>query len=235
MPRGSRVRVLPKVGPATVRENEGRVSWLSGWKERAIRRLPASASPAARSRLRQTVERALARFNVHDPEDEIRDAVDAAIEPMLHALAEREAAATRERRKQEHLEQIEAYLAAALSLRAGPATRTMLKHPAYAQPVLAERLRRRWRRELTGEESDEALFAFTLVFVDRCLAKQPLPPRRWPRRIATSALVTTAAIATALGQNPELRELAGRGFAAGQRKLRGLLARATSSTKAPRG
>ena len=221
-------------GLATPRGDDGRSSWLSRWKEWGIHRAPASASPAARSRLRQAVERALARFTVQAPEDEVRDAVDAAIEPILRDLAEREAAATRERKKRENIKQVETWLEVALRLRAGPDTKAMLGRAEHAKPVLVERLRRRWRRELTGEESDQAVLESTIAFVDRCLAKQPPPPRRWGRRLTTGALVTAVVTGKVLDQNPELRDLARQSLAAGRDKLRALLARVTSATKASR-
>ncbi len=163
MPRRPQVRASHDGSPM-LPVDDVRRAWLSRWKEWAVGRVPASASPATRSQLRHAVERALGRLTVENPDDEVRDAVDAAIEPIVQATAEREVAVLR----------------------------------------------------------------------DRCLAKQPPPPRRWGRRLATGALVTTLVTAKALDQHPELRGRAGLGLAAGREKLRALLARVTSMTSPPR-
>ncbi len=195
--------------------------------------MPASASAATRSQIRHNVERALGRLGVQDPENEVRDVVEAMVEPVLLELADREGRVARDRRKRENLEQIETYLELALWLRTGPRATAMLKRSEYAKPVLVERLRRRLRRELTGGESPEEVLEYVIAFVDRCLAKQPPPPRRWGRALATGTLVTGLVTAKVLEQSPELRALAQKGLAIGRDRLHALLARFTSGQKPP--
>ncbi len=220
-------------GPEPAPRDDARRAWLSHWKEWAIEQVPASASATTRSRVRLEVGRALARLGAQDPENEVRDTVQATLDPILQELAASDADATHARRKQEHLEQVEMYLGLVLLLVAGPRTTAMLRRPEYAKLVLTERLRRRLRRTLTGGESHQEVLEHTVAFIDRCLAKQPLPPRQWGRRLATGTFVTTVAAAKVLEQNPELRELVSKGFAAGQKKLRAALARVTAARKPP--
>jgi hypothetical protein len=220
-------------GPEPAPRDDARRAWLSHWKEWAIEQVPASASATTRSRVRLEVERALARLGAQDPENEVRDMVQATLDPILQEFAGRDADAAHARQKQEHLEQVEIYLEIALLLVAGPRTTAMLRRPEYAKPVLTERLRRRLHRTLTGAESHPEVLEQTIAFLDRCLAKQQPPPRQWGRRIATGTFVTTVAAAKVLEQNPELRELVSKGFAAGQKKLRAALARVTAARKPP--
>ncbi len=232
MPRRSQMRGAND-GSAPAPRDDARRAWLSHWKEWAIEQVPVSASAATRSRVRLEVERALARLGAQDPENEVRDMVQATLDPILQELAGRDTDATHARRKQEHLEQVETYLEIALLLVAGPRTTAMLRRPEYAKPILTERLRRRLRRTLTGGESYQEVLDHTIAFVDRCLAKQPPPPRQWGRRLSTGTLITTVVAAKVLEQNPELRELVNKGLAAGQQKLRALLARLAAARKPP--
>ena len=232
MPRRPRMRSTND-GPGPAPRDDARRAWLSRWKEWAIEQLPPSATAPTRSRLRLEVERALARLGALDPEDEVRDLVLATLDPILQQLASRDADATHARRKQEHLEQVETYLAIALLLAAGPRTTAMLRRPEYAKPVLTEHLRRRLRRTLSGAESHQEVLEHTTAFIDRCLAKQPPPPRQWGRRLATGTFLTTVAAAEVLKQNPELLELVNKGLVAGQERLRAALARVTAARKPP--
>jgi len=213
--------------------DDRRRAWLSRWKEWAIEQLPESASAGARSRTRVEVARTLARFGAQDPENEVRDLVQATLDPILLELANRDDDAAHARRKQEHLEQVEIYLEIALLLVAGPRSIAMLSRPEYGKPVLTERLRRRFRRRLTGSESHPEVLEHTVEFVHRCLAKQPPPPRQWGRRLATGTFVTTMVAGKLLEQNPELRELVNMGLAAGGMKLRAVFARLAATWKAP--
>jgi hypothetical protein len=180
------------------------------------------------------VERALVRLGPQDPENEVRDLVQATLDPILLELAGRDADAARGRRKQEYLEQVEIYLEIALLLMAGTRTTAMLSRPEYAKPVLTERLRRRFRRLLTGGETHAEVLEHTIEFVDRCLAKQPPAPRQWGRRFATGTFVTKMITEKVLEEIPELRELVNMGLAAGGRKLGAVLARLAAARKAPR-
>jgi len=179
------------------------------------------------------VERALARLGAQDPENEVRDLVQATLDPILLELAGRETDAAHARRKQEYLEQVEVYLEIALLFMAGERTTAMLSRPEYAKPVLAERLRRRFCRLLTGGEAAPKVLEHTIAFVDRCLAKQPPPRRQWGRRLGTGALATTMVAGKLLEQIPELRELVNMGLAAGGTKLGAILARFVAARKAP--
>ncbi len=229
MPPRPRIRVPHDAAPV----DDARRVWLSHWKTWATGRLPASASAATRSQVRNNVERALARHGVKDSENEVRDVVEGTLEPVLLELAEHEARLARERRKRENLEQVETWLELALKLRSGPRTTAMLTRPEYAKPVLVERLRRRLRRDLTGDEPSEEVGEDVLAFVDRCLTKQPPPPRRWARGLATGTLVTGLVTAQVLERNPELRVLAQQGLSVGRDRLRALLVRLTSVQKPP--
>jgi len=230
MPRRPQIRDSHGTPPPA---DDRRRAWLSRWKEWAIGQLPESASAATRSRVRLEVERALARLGTQDPENEIRDLVQATLDPILLDLAGRDADVAHARRKQEYLEQVEIYLEIALLLVAGARTTAMLGRPEYAKPVLSERLRRRLRRKLTGSESTPEVLEHAVEFVDRCLAKQPPPPRQWGRRLATGTFVTTVVLGKVLEQNPELRELVNKGLTAGGMKLGAVLARFAAARKAP--
>ena len=232
MPRRLRMRSTND-GPGPAPRDDARRAWLSRWKEWAIEQVPASASATTRSRVRLEVERALVRLGAPDPENEVRDMVQATLDPILQEFAGRDADAAHARQKQEHLEQVEIYLEIALLLVAGPRTTAMLRRPEYAKPVLTEHLRRRLRRTLSGGESHQEVLEHTIAFIDRCLAKQPPPPRQWGRRLATGTFVTTVAAAEVLKQNPELLELVNKGLAAGQERLRAALARVTAARKPP--
>jgi hypothetical protein len=203
------------------------------WKEWAIAQIPASAPAATRSRVRLEVERALARLGAQDPENEVRDVVQATLDPILQELTGRDGDVARTRLKQEYLERVEVYLEIALLLQTGASTTAMLRRPDYAKPVLAEHLRRRLRRTLTGGESHQEVLEHTIAFLERCLAKQPPPPRQWGRRLATGTFVTTVVAAKVLEQSPELRELVSKRLAAGQEKLRTVLARLAAARKPP--
>jgi len=220
-------------GRISTPEDDRRHAWLSQRKEWAIEQLPESASATTRSRVRAEVERALVRFGPQDPENEIRDLVQATLDSILLELAGRDAEATHARRREEYLEQSEIYLEVALLLMAGERTTAMLGRPEYAKPALTERLRRRLRRMLTGRESPPEVLEHTVEFVGRCLAKQPPPPRQWGRRVATGTFVTTMVAGKLLEQIPELRELVNMGLAAGGMKLGALLARLAAARKTP--
>ena len=231
MPRRPQIRASHD--DPTPAPDDARRGWLSRWKEWAIERLPESASAATRSRVRLEVERALVRLGAQDPENEVRDVVQAKLDSILHDLARRDVDAAHTRAKQEYLERAEVYLEIALLFVAGERTTAMLSRPEYAKPVLAGRLRRRFRRLLTGGESAPKVLEHTIAFVDRCLAKQPPPPRQWGRRLATGTLATTMVAEKLLEQIPELRELVNIGLAAGGTKLGAVLARFMAARKAP--
>jgi hypothetical protein len=214
-------------------EDGHRRVWLSRWKEWAIEQLPESASAAIRSRTRLEVEHALTRLGTQDAENEIRDLVEATLDPILLELANRDANATNARQKQKYLEQAEAYLEIALVLMASARTTTMLNRPEYARPVLAERLRHRVRRLLTGAESHTEVLEQTIEFLDRSLAEQPLPPREWGQRLAKGTFVTTMVAGKLLKQIPELRELVDMGLTATGTKLGAILARHVAARKPP--
>jgi hypothetical protein len=230
MPRRPQVRG-PLDGVATPPGDDARHAWLSRWKEFAIGRLAASATAATRSQVRLEVERALARLGSRDSENEIRDVVEATLDQILQDLANRDADTARARQKAEHLEQVENYLGIALLQASGPRTAAMLRRPEFAKPVLTERLRRRLRHTLTGGESDQEVLEHAIVFVSRCLAKQPPLPRQWGRRLATGTLATTVVAAKMLEQSPELREALNKRIAAGHEKLGALLARFAATRK----
>ena len=233
MPRRARIRD-PLANTLPPLDSTRHRAWISHWKEWAIGQLPESATATLRSQLRLAIERALGRHGPDDPADEIRDLVQATLEPVLHELTAKAAETARGRQKHEVLEGIPALLEFALALRPGPRTAAMLSRPEYGRPVLSERLKRRIDRDFTGDESLEDILSYTVAFVDRCLAKQPPPPRRLARRLANGMVVTVGTAAKVLEQNPDLTPLIARGVGAGQQKVRAFLAKIRSQPESPK-
>ncbi len=211
MPRRIRIRQTGEQDGEGVAEE--RRSWVSQWKQWAVGQLPATAPRAIKVELRAQVERALGRFAPGDDEEEIREVVLGMVDTAtarIRAEAERVA---REDNRRASVALAEPLLN--LTLRKFPreAVARMLKQPGYSRAALAQGLKRHLERHVTGEETPEEVLARVEVWVERCLAEQPPPARRWG---GTAAAVAGAGVAAL--SHPEIRTAARTGLALAREK-----------------
>lgn len=203
MPRAPRVRDR--------NADVARRTWLSQFKEDAVRQLPPTASPAVRARLRSDVERALRHHGPDDPVLELQDIVAALVSEACRQLNEIEHETRRSERKRELMTLARETLAAALDEcpshlvgAAGSSKRTHLLRAVWAD------LRLILDKTLSGTESEDGVEQR----VEEHVAQWRNDHDRWWRPRLPSPVQVVKGIKTAtvivdtVNKTPELRQVA---------------------------
>lgn len=207
MPRSPRVRLRD----ADASPPSARRAWLSRLKEDVVQRLPPTASPSVRARLRSDVEHALRHHGPDDPALELQDILATLIAETRRQLNEEEHEARRAGRKAELMTLARQTLAAALDecpayLVGTPGSN---KRTHTARAVWAD-LRPILDKTLSGTESEDAVGQR----VEEHVAQWRSAHDRWwrPRLPSPVQVVkgikTATAIVDTVNKTPELRQLA---------------------------
>lgn len=222
MPRRVRSRQIPTAEPNAA--SQARRQWATTWKRWAIAKLPSTTPRTVRVELRVQVERALLRFGPDDDEEEVRDLVLRIVEDALRRIQTEQDQATREENKRTVVAEAKFLLRLVLAKFPGDEVAAMLKQPGYSLPALTQGLKRHLERHVAGTETLEEILERVVAWVERRLAEQPKPSRRWPGLVAKVGGATAALTAMAL-KDPEVREATIKGLARAREKAREVLAR----------
>ncbi len=227
MPR--RVRIRQTGEPDGKGAGQERRQWVAQWKRWAVGQLPSTAPRAVKVELRVQVERALGRFAPGDDEEEIREVVLGMVEAELTRIRAEVEQVARDDNRRASVALAELLLDGALRKFPREAVAAMLKQPGYSRIALTQRLKRHLERHVTGDETSDEVMARVVAWVDRRLAEQPPPARRWG---GTATAVVGAAGVAAL-TNPEIRKAARTGLTRAREQALKLWQQWTSGTQPP--
>ncbi len=222
MPRQVRIRQTPTAEPDA--STAVRRQWVTTWKRWAIAQLPSTTPRAVRVELRGRVERSLLHFGPGDDEEEVREIALGVVEDSLARLQAETDRTTREENKRTAVAEAEFFLRLGLVKFPRDQVAAMLKQPGYSIKALTQGLKRHFEKHVRGNEKIEEILERVVAWVERRLAEQPKPSRRWPGLVAKVGGATAALTAMAL-KDPEVREATIKGLARAREKAREVLAR----------